>query len=179
MRYLLLCLSLLLPACVGSGGGGDIAPEVTPAIGGIAEACGVRGRALGTPVSTFPEQGKARFTLYDTNPSSSGARVFHVTGFADKCPRAIQAGNVVFGAPSVYDVLRIAGGSSVSSLVDTTYASIKRRVCGVGPTTPCPGASIDELEARTLFVTVYPRLGGAPSATLLIDRGKIVAASGG
>ena len=59
--------------------------------------------------------------------------------------------------------------------VDTAYEDVKREVCRVNRRQPC-GARLEQLGARTAFVTVYEQFGSGPEwVEILLHDGRVMA----
>lgn len=91
-------------------------------------------------VDTYPRDGQAVWTLYDTDPGSTVPHTQLITGFADGCARQVTASLVMFGAAGLHEVHRYSDAMSEEpwSKADKTYETLKARVCGVKKRTSCP-----------------------------------------
>ena len=90
--------------------------------GPLAQACGVRGKALGSPV----EKGPGKWKLYDTRPGSTAPRDFYLTGFSDGCPRRITAAVAMFGSVALYEAVHYGpvGLKPKGDATDAAYAQL-------------------------------------------------------
>ncbi|MEL7089100.1 MAG: hypothetical protein AAGL98_11780, partial [Planctomycetota bacterium] len=146
------------------------------AFGEVGTVCGLRGRALGQEVARVPETGKPLFRIFDTAPSSSGQRTFHVTGFRDGCARRVTGAHAMFGGLHLYEVLHYGGGGGAGlekATTDKTYARLRRSVCRGAGSKPCSEADLRRLEGRAAFVNVFADLGRGKRLVLLLDRGRL------
>ena len=144
--------------------------------GVVARVCDLPSGRLGKQVEKFPERGRG-YKMIDSDPGSSGARPFYVTGFDDKCARTFTAALALFGSPTMHEQLRYGLPSKVQpySTTDKAYEGIKRAVCGVGRKKPC-GAKINKLEKNTVFISVYDRIGSnAQWSNILVHNGWVLA----
>ncbi|SMY05987.1 hypothetical protein [Flavimaricola marinus] len=149
-----------------------IEPGTTLAYGQIATVCGLRTRDLGRVVGS-----ESGYTVYDTNPASTGQRTHYVTGFDDGCARQFRAALVLFGDVGTHEVIRYSDGTRDLPYSDTdnAYEEIKARVCRVSSGQPC-GSALDRLARRTTFLTVYANFGLNPEwADILLSDGDVVA----
>lgn len=144
-------------------GSGNSLPEGTVApFGAVATACGLSARDLGTAVDTSPKDGRAQWTLHDPIPNSTGPRTHYITGFKDRCARQITGALVLFGDPVVHEAPHYSGSThSPESAADVAYETVKSRICGVRPGTPCPADRIEKLRKSVSFVSVYPSFGSS------------------
>lgn len=146
--------------------------------GTIARVCDANRREMGTKIDKASARGNG-FTLYDSNPISTGARTFYITGFSDGCPRQFTAAMAMFGAPSMYEQLRYGKPSEDQPYSDTdkAYEKVKSQVCRVGKRKPC-GKAIGRLERDTVFVSTYEHFGeNARWADMLLHDGQVMAAA--
>lgn len=146
--------------------------------GAIARVCDAGRRALGTRIDKAPARGNG-FALYDSNPKSTGARTFYVTGFSDGCPRQFTAALAMFGAPSMHEQLRYGKPAEEYPYSDTdkAYEKVKSHVCRVGKRKPC-GKAIGRLERDTVFISTYEHFGdNARWADMLLHDGQVMAAA--
>lgn len=145
--------------------------------GEIARVCDAPRRNLGQIVARHGPAGKGGMTIHDSAPGGTGLRAFFITGFADGCPRQVTAALVMFGSAGMHESLRygLPAKAHPYSRTDDTYERIKARVCRVGPNKPC-GDRLDEMERRTVFISVYEKFSGNPSwADVLLHDGAVVA----
>lgn len=151
--------------------------DALPVPGRVGRNCDVGRRDRGLQVARFPQDGRARWIIYDTAPGSLAPRTHYIGGFADGCMLQVTAALMTFGGADVHEALRYDPSNPAAySVTDTAYEAIKGRVCGVRPRAPCPSDRIDRLIERTAFVTIYPRFGGtAGRVELLLDEGEMVA----
>jgi hypothetical protein len=126
-------------------------------------SCDVRKGDMGKQVDQFPREGRAAWTLFDTNPASTAPRTQFITGFKDGCTRQVTAALILFGAPSLHEVHRYSKSQSKAawSRADDSYEVIKSKVCGVARKTPCPSGKLGELAKDMAFVSVYKQFGDA------------------
>lgn len=168
-------------------GAANAAPAATPAVargtvlpfGQVVTMCGLSARDLGKTVDQTPRDGPARWTLHDTDPSSTSARTQYISGFRDRCARQITGALVLFGNADVHETTRYAATNKRAyTQTDTAYETVKSRICGVRPKVPCPADRYDRLNKAVSFVTVYSRFGTTDEwyELLLVD-GQLEAAS--
>lgn len=146
--------------------------------GAIARVCDAGRGQLGTKIDKAPARGNG-FTLYDSNPQSTVARTFYVTGFTDGCPRQFTAALAMFGAPSMHEQLRYGQPSDEYPYSDTdkAYEKIKSQICRVGKRKPC-GKAISRLERDTVFISTYEHFGNnARWSDILLHDGQVMAAA--
>ncbi len=146
--------------------------------GSVARVCDAKGRDMGSQIDKAPERGSG-FTLYDSNPKSTGARTFYMTGFADGCARQFTAALAMFGAPSMHEQLRYGRPAEEYPYSDTdqAYEKVKSQICRVGKRKPC-GRAIGRLEKDTVFVSTYENFGNnARWADILLHNGQVMAAA--
>lgn len=146
--------------------------------GAIARVCDANPKQLGTRIDKAPARGNG-FTLYDSNPQSTVARTFYVTGFSDGCPRQFTAALAMFGAPSMHEQLRYGQPSEAYPYSDTdkAYEKIKSQICRVGKRKPC-GSAISRLERDTVFISTYEHFGNnARWSDILLHDGQVMAAA--
>ncbi|MBM2293976.1 hypothetical protein JQX22_18750 [Sulfitobacter pseudonitzschiae] len=146
--------------------------------GTIARVCDANPKQLGTRIDKAPVRGNG-FTLYDSDPQSTSARTFYVTGFSDGCPRQFTAALAMFGAPSMHEQLRYGQPSDEYPYSDTdkAYEKVKSQVCRVGKRKPC-GSAISRLEQDTVFISTYEHFGNnARWSDILLHDGQVMAAA--
>lgn len=146
--------------------------------GSVARVCDATPRNMGRKIDKAPARGSG-FTLYDSEPQSTGARTFYVTGFADGCARQFTAALAMFGAPSMHEQLRYGRPAEDYPYSDTdeAYEKVKRQICRVGKRKPC-GSAIRRLERDTVFVSTYENFGNnARWADILLHDGQVMAAA--
>ncbi|MEM6940336.1 MAG: hypothetical protein AAF509_09420 [Pseudomonadota bacterium] len=165
-----------------SAGGGELSEPGTIdtafgtklPFGVLGRTCDAHRKLLGRATQTAPARG---YRLYDSAPTSNAPRSFYITGFADGCARQLTATNVMFGAPSFYELLLYgpAGADLPVAETDRAYERIKRNICGARKGRPC-GAKIRQLERTTFFISAYPGLyQNAEWAEMLVHDGAVVA----
>jgi len=149
-------------------------PIGTLPFGEIVPNCAVKKRDLGTQVDKA--QGGAKFTLYDTDPSSTTPRTQYLIGFRDGCARQFTASLALFGSPVVHEATRYNPNNSAPySLTDTAYEKIKRRICGVGRGKFCPQSKINKLGREAAFVSLYQGYGSSGAwVEVLLHKGELV-----
>ncbi|SNR25532.1 hypothetical protein [Puniceibacterium sediminis] len=180
----LLVLSLL--AACANGNSGTVSsgavnyvtatPDETLPYGQIARFCGAPGRDFGTRVATYPK-GRPAYALFDSEPGTSAARSFFLTGFDDGCARQFTAAFAIFSAPSDYEQLRYGLPSDTvpRSRTDAAYEALKSRICAVAKGLPC-GSRIGRLERNTAFLSIYENFGSNPRwKTVLVHDGAALA----
>ncbi|MFD0978064.1 hypothetical protein [Tropicimonas aquimaris] len=140
--------------------------------GPLAQACGVRGKALGSPV----EKGPGKWKLYDTQPGSTAPRDFYLTGFSDGCPRRITAAVAMFGSVALYEAVHYGpvGLKPKGDATDAAYAQLRARTCGSSKSA-CSEREIRRLERSAAFLSVYPSKGSPSRLELLMTRGRLAA----
>ncbi|MGS4982920.1 MULTISPECIES: hypothetical protein [Pseudosulfitobacter] len=146
--------------------------------GTIARVCDANPGKLGTKIDKAPARGNG-FALYDSNPQSTAARTFYVTGFSDGCARQFTAALAMFGAPSMHEQLRYGQPSEEYPYSDTdkAYEKVKSQVCRVGKRKPC-GSAIGRLERDTVFISTYEHFGNnARWSDILLHDGQVMAAA--
>lgn len=146
--------------------------------GAIARVCDAGRGQMGTRIDKAPARGNG-FALYDSNPQSTAARTFYVTGFSDGCPRQFTAALAMFGAPSMHEQLRYGQPSEEYPYSDTdkAYEKIKSQICRVGKRKPC-GSAISRLERDTVFISTYEHFGNnARWSDILLHDGQVMAAA--
>lgn len=140
--------------------------------GRIATNCAVGRRDYGSRIAR-----QSGFEIWDTAPGSTDPRTHYITGFGDNCARQFTGALVIMGDVGTHEVVRY---SDVNidlpwSETDQEYERIKRQVCGVSRSVPC-GARLEQLGARTAFITVYERFGSGPEwVEILLHDGAVVA----
>lgn len=140
--------------------------------GPVTKVCGLRGGALGQQVAEAP----GGWTLHDVAPGSMSPRAFHVTGFADRCPREITGAVAVFGSAELYELLHF-GPLKVAHRDDDVaqaYGALRQKACG-SATAPCSEKGQAELARTVVFVNVYPVAGSDDHVDMLLSGGKLVA----
>lgn len=181
----LFILLALLGACGALPGGGsfsgDSVADVREAdfgavqhFGEVARVCEAKGRDLGQQVNETAAKG---YRLYDSEPGSSGARKYYITGFADGCPRQLTAANVLLAGASDYEQFRFgpAGENLPYGETDAVYEEIKGQVCGAGRGEPC-GRRLAALDKNTFFVSAYERFGETSRwSEILVHDGAVMA----
>lgn len=184
MRYSSVLVALTLAAC-GDGAGLDFqggtagTPDgkvvemgtVLP-FGEIAINCAVSGGPLGTRVDA-----NGGYTLYDSNPSTTGLRTHYITGFKDNCARQFTAATSLMGDVGTHEVVRyLPSNAKVPfSATDKAYEAIKASFCNAARGRPC-GAKLDRLARSTSFVTAYKTFGENPTwSNILLHNGQVVA----
>ncbi len=181
----LFILLALLGACGALPGGGsfsgDSVADVRDAdfgavqhFGEVARVCEAKGRDLGQQVNETAAKG---YHLYDSEPGSSGARQYYITGFADGCPRQITAANVLLAGASDYEQFRFgpAGENLPYGETDAVYEKIKGQVCGTRRGQPC-GRRVAALDKSTFFVSAYERFGETSRwSEILVHDGAVMA----
>lgn len=146
--------------------------------GAIARVCDAGRGQMGTKIDKAPARGNG-FTLYDSNPQSTVARTFFITGFSDGCARQFTAALAMFGAPSMHEQLRYGRPAEEYPYSDTdkAYEKVKSQICRVGKRKPC-GSAIGRLEKDTVFVSTYEHFGNnARWADILLHDGHVMAAA--
>lgn len=172
---------VLLSACAGGGAdmSGGAAPDTAvPYIADLAlpfgearTVCDVPQADLGTAVETG-----ASYTLYDTNPGTTGPRTQFVGGLKGGCAVQFTAAMAMFGDVGTHEVVRYnpANASRAYSDADIAYEQIKASYCGAPQGESC-GAKIDDLAARSTFVTVYQAFGTNPTwAEIFVHEGEMI-----
>lgn len=169
-----------LPKAGGHAGGTTSTTSIdeTLSFGTVGINCEVRPARVAEKVDTYPRDGQAVWTLYDTDPGSTVPHTQLITGFADGCARQVTASLVMFGAAGLHEVHRYSDAMSEEpwSKADKTYETLKARVCGVKKRTSCPADKLPELEQRVAFASVYKEFGGEGAwMELLIGDGNLLA----
>lgn len=142
--------------------------------GPLAEACGVRGKALGSQV----EKGPGRWKLFDTRPGSTAPRDFYLTGFSDGCPRRITAAVAMFGSVELYETVHYGpvGLKPRGDATDAAYARLRAKTCGSAKLA-CSDREIRRLQKTAAFLSVYPSKSSPSRLELLMTRGRLAAVS--
>ena len=152
----------------------DIVVGAVLPFGEVGRACGMKPREMGEKVGR-----EGRYTIYDSQPSSTQPRRWYVTGFSDGCARQVTAALAMFGSASMHEQLRYGRPSEAYpySATDKAYEGVKSKVCRVGRQKPC-GTRIKRLERTTVFVTTYERFtDNARWADILLHDGSVLASS--
>lgn len=170
MRLAALLLPALLLAACGQTSTGTPGATAAATGAGPAPVCGLSPAQLGTPIAS-----EAGFTVHDTAPGSTEARVHHVTGFDDGCARAVTAALVLFGDVATHETTLAAAPGGGRSPTDAVYEAIRSRVCGVLPGQPC-GPRLPRLAEDTVFLSLYPVFGADEHTDLLLHAGEVAAA---
>lgn len=194
-KLLTVLAALTLSACggfspaslLGGGGGAASVPLSTDGpdkrtvpmgtvlpFGEIAINCEASGGALGVQVDA-----NAGYTLYDSNPNTTGLRPHYLTGFKDRCARQFSAATALMGDVGTHEVVRYLPSNAKTpySVTDDGYEAIKASFCGARRGSPC-GGKIDRLAKNTTFVTAYKNFGENPTwEDILLHAGQVVAIS--
>ena len=157
----------------------DVALGTVMPFGEIARVCDVSKASLGSAV-----EGGSGFQIFDSQPSSSVARPFYITGFEDDCARTFTGAVVIPGDVETHEFVRYQSSNERIdySSTDNAYEALKANVCRVGHGQPC-GERTDRLNENTYFITVYGFFGGTFSAVptewaqILLHDGEVVAMS--
>ncbi|WP_136442896.1 hypothetical protein [Pacificoceanicola onchidii] len=152
-----------------------VGPGVKLPHGEVARLCGVSPRSLGKKAESFPNRGG--YTLFDSEPGSTGVRNFYLSGFDDGCLRQFSAALVMFGSVESYEQIHYGapGMTLPRGATDQAYERLKGRVCGVPSNKPC-GAKRGRLSANTAFVSIYERFESTGRwSTLLVHDGAVLA----
>lgn len=138
----------------------------------LSQACGVRGKALGSQV----EKGPGKWKLYDTRPGTTAPRDFYLTGFSDGCPRRITGAVAMFGSVELYELVHYGpvGLKPRGDATDVAYAQLRAQTCGSGASA-CSDREIRRLEKAATFLSVYPTKGSPARLEILMTRGKLAA----
>ncbi|MCT4557478.1 MAG: hypothetical protein N4A61_05395 [Pelagimonas sp.] len=143
--------------------------------GQMARVCDASRAKMGKKVEGYPRRG-SKVSLLDSNPESTGARNFYLTGFDDGCARQFTGALVMLGSPEDYEA--IAFGASGKTLpkgeTDKAYRKLRSKICRVSEKKPCKQMS--KLNRSTVFVTVYERFGSNPRwKNILLHDGEVLA----
>ena len=140
--------------------------------GKVAAVCGLARRDLGAKVEEV-----SGYTIYDAGGDPSLPRTHYVTGFDDGCARQVTAAIVMFGDIGTHEMVRYRGAQANApySDADQAYEAVKADFCRVRHGKPC-GDRIDDLAKRTVFLTVYERLGTNPEWTNVLLHNGVVSA---
>ena len=144
--------------------------------GQIARVCEARSKPMGRKIDKISARG---FALWDSAPEQAQPRTFYVTGYDDNCPRQFTAATALFGAPSLYELLRFspAGKNLPYSDTDKAYDKVKSSVCGAGKRKPC-GKKVGQLDKTTAFISAYEVFGDTSRwAEFLVHDGATLAAA--
>lgn len=155
----------------------EVAAGTRLPFGQIARVCDVRRSQLGTAVDTA-----GGYTIYDTIPAATAARVHYVTGFDDGCARTFTGAVVISGDIETHEFVRYRPSNERIDFtsVDAAYEALKARVCRVAQGQPC-GERSARLNRNTRFVTVYNFFGGTFSSVptqwtqILLHDGEVLA----
>lgn len=181
----LFSLLAILGGCAALPGGGSYSGKGSADVrdadfgallhfGEVARVCDAKGRDLGQQVNETAVRG---YRLYDSQPGTSGARSYYITGFSDGCPRQLTAANVLLAGASDYEQFRFgpAGEDLPYGATDATYEQIKTEVCGARRGQPC-GKRIATLDRTTFFVSAYERFGETSRwSEVLVHDGDVMA----
>ena len=157
----------------------DVTLGTVMPFGEIARVCDVSNASLGSAV-----EGGSGFQIFDSQPSSSVARPFYITGFEDDCARTFTGALVIPGDVETHEFVRYQSSNERIdySSTDNAYEALKASVCRVGRGQPC-GERTDRLNENTYFITVYGFFGATFSAVptewaqILLHDGEVVAMS--
>lgn len=157
----------------------DVAFGTVLPYGEVARVCDAKSKSsLGRRLDQAPAPGVG-YSLYDSDPQSTGPRTFYVTGFRDNCPRQFTASLALFGSPKFHEQLRYGRPSKLYpySTTDRAYEKVKSAICKVGKNKPC-GAKMVSLERTTVFISTYENFSeNARWADILMHDGTVLAAA--
>lgn len=152
------------------------ADQILP-FGTVGINCEVNVKRAAKKVDAFPREGRATWTLHDTDPASTTPRTQFITGFADGCARQVTASLVMFGAPGLHEVHRYSAAMKGEpwSKVDKAYEATKVKICGVKKRTTCPADKLSALELQVAFASVYKGFGASGGQLqMLLGEGRLL-----